>query len=169
MLADVFASVANIAASLVRQLSLAGGMGEAARAAANTLVTQTNAFPPGTAVVQQGKALRSRRFWEGTVLGSMLPALRQVAAGVAARSRYDAAAARLSAAQALAALPCSNPLCTRLRGASEARLRRGRRCGGCGVARFCCEACRDAAWPAHAAVCTQLAAAAAAAAAPGGV
>ena len=105
--------------------------------------------------------LRSRRFWEGTVLGSMLPAMKRHAAEMEARSRYNAAAARLRAAHALAELPCSNPRCTRLRGASEARLRRGRRCSGCRVARFCCEACRDAAWPVHAAVCAQLAAVAA--------
>ena len=162
MLRSAYLTLVGIATSLNEQL------GEGGSAAGATLRAQVDAFMLCTKP-QQEKALRSRRFWEGTVLGSMLPALKQLAAEVEARNQYSAAAGRLPAAQALAALPCSNPLCTRLRGASEARLRRGRRCGGCGVARFCCEACRDAAWPAHAAVCTQLAAAAAAAAAPGGV
>ena len=61
----------------------------------------------------------------------------------------------LRTARALAARACANPRCTNVRGASEARLR-GRRCGGCGVARYCCRECAVAAWPEHSAVCAQL-------------
>ena len=153
MLRDAFTMLASIASSLTEQL------GEAGSAAGSTLLRNMSAFSQ-LAQKKQDKALHNRHFWEDTVLRSMLPALKQAAAEAEARSRYDAAAARLWLAQALAELPCSNPACTRLRGASEVRLRRGRRCGGCRVARFCCEACRDAAWPVHAAVCAQLAAAA---------
>ena len=140
--------------------ALSEQLGTESNAAGSALLAQFSTFWQ-LPKQQQDKALRSRRFWEGTVLGSVLPALKELATEVEARSGYDAAAARRRAAHALAELPCSNPRCTRLHGASEARLGRGRRCGGCRVARFCCEACRDAAWPAHAAVCAQLAAAAA--------
>ena len=143
--------------------SLAGPPGEEEDSAeARTALARLLGIVPKP-VLQRGKAARSRQFWKDVVLGSWLPVMKVAAADAEARSGYEPAAARLRAAQALAELPCSNPLCMRICGASEARLRRGRRCGGCRVARFCCEACRDAAWPAHAAVCAQLAAAAAAA------
>ena len=111
--------------------------------------------------------LGSPAFWRETVASRMLPLLRRVAAAVEASLPLDAQAARLQLARALALGPCAWPGCTNLRGCSEGRLA-GRRCGGgCGL-RFCCDACAAAAWPEHALVCGDLAAAVAAAESSGG-
>ena len=58
-------------------------------------------------------------------------------------------------ARALALRSCANPRCTDLSGPSEAALR-GRRCGGCGVVRYCSEACSHTDWRAHKAACRLL-------------
>jgi hypothetical protein len=62
---------------------------------------------------------------------------------------------------------CSNRHCTRYAGPSAEGLvagRKGVRCGGCRVARYCSPACQKADWPQHWGMCRRLAAAAAAAA-----
>jgi hypothetical protein len=58
---------------------------------------------------------------------------------------------------------CGNPRCTNLSGPSAEGLvagRKGVRCGGCRVARYCCPECQQADWPQHRHVCRRLAAAA---------
>jgi hypothetical protein len=58
---------------------------------------------------------------------------------------------------------CGNSRCTNLSGPSAEGLvagRKGVRCGGCRVARYCSPACQQAAWPQHRHVCRRLAAAA---------
>jgi hypothetical protein len=58
---------------------------------------------------------------------------------------------------------CSNRGCTNLSGPSAEGLvagRKGVRCGGCGVARYCCPACQQEDWPKHRHVCRRLAGAA---------
>jgi hypothetical protein len=57
---------------------------------------------------------------------------------------------------------CSHRGCTNLAGPSAEGLvagRRGVRCGGCRVARYCCPACQQADWAQHRRVCRRLAAA----------
>ena len=105
------------------------------------------------------RQLRSQAAWEGAArqLLPQLRALAQQAAGRYASERQPSKGIELRVARALALHACANPGCANVAGASEGRLR-GRRCGGgCGV-RYCSEACRDAAWPAHARVCSALAA-----------
>jgi hypothetical protein len=58
---------------------------------------------------------------------------------------------------------CGNLRCTNLSGPSAEGLvagRKGVRCGGCRVARYCSPACQQADWPQHRHVCRRLAAAA---------
>jgi hypothetical protein len=58
---------------------------------------------------------------------------------------------------------CSNLCCANLSGPSAEGLvagRKGVRCGGCHVARYCCPACQQAHWPQHRHVCRRLAKAA---------
>lgn len=98
--------------------------------------------------------------WED-ITSVATPALRGAAAAMlqaqsqeepAAQAQLDLAAARAP----LVPLPCANPTCTNLKGASELRLR-GRRCGGgCGTC-YCCQACAAADWPQHRRTCVQLA------------
>lgn len=45
---------------------------------------------------------------------------------------------------------CANPRCANLEAPAK-----GKRCGGCGVARYCGEACSVAAWRAHKPACRQ--------------
>ncbi len=54
-----------------------------------------------------------------------------------------------------ASRPCANLLCTNVRGCSEARLR-GRRCGGCGIVRYCSRECQLQHWAQHGHVCAAL-------------
>jgi hypothetical protein len=68
-------------------------------------------------------------------------------------ARRDVVAMRC--ARALALRSCANTRCTDLRGPSEAALR-GRRCGGCGVVRYCSEACSRADSQAHRRACRLL-------------
>ena len=106
------------------------------------------------------KQLRSRAAWEGAAR-QILPQLRALAQQAAKRyaeEQQHTEEAELREARALALHACANPGCVNVAGASEGRLR-SRRCGGGCGARFCCEACRDAAWPMHARVCAELAAA----------
>jgi hypothetical protein len=54
---------------------------------------------------------------------------------------------------------CSNLRCANLSGLSAEGLvsgRKGVRCGGCRVARYCCPACQQADWPQHRRVCRRL-------------
>ena len=108
--------------------------------------------------------LRDRKVWEHTVQRDLLPQVLAWAAQAEAKYGAEGVAPvpelQLRIGRALAVRPCAHLGCTNVRGASEGRLR-GRRCAGCRVTRFCCEACRDAAWPQHAAVCWLLAAEAA--------
>jgi hypothetical protein len=56
---------------------------------------------------------------------------------------------------------CSNPPCNDLSGPSAEELvagRKGVRCGGCRVARYCSPACQQADWPRHRHMCRRLAA-----------
>ena len=108
------------------------------------------------------KQLRSRAAWQSAerqVLPSLCAFAQQAerCAGEQ-RQRQQKEEAELRAARALVLHACASPGCTNVLGASEARLH-GRRCGGGCGARFCSEACRDAAWPLHARVCGELAAA----------
>ncbi len=64
----------------------------------------------------------------------------------------------LRRARALALRACANPRCTKLAGDSEAALK-GRRCSGCRLVRYCCEACSKQDWQAHKRACRLLSAA----------
>ena len=64
----------------------------------------------------------------------------------------------LRRARALALRAFANPRCTKLAGDSEAALK-GRRCSGCSLARYCCEACSKQDWQAHKRACRLLSAA----------
>ena len=106
------------------------------------------------------RALRARRVWE-RVRRELLP---EVAAWAAAGSEWrEAQLGRLPRGLCWRqvwlgeeARPCANLGCTNVSGASEERLGAcTRRCGGCGFATFCSEACCDAAWPEHSLVCGQ--------------
>ena len=103
------------------------------------------------------RQLRSRAAWEGAArqLLPQLQALAQQAARRYAPERQHTEGVELRLARALALHACANPRCTNVAGASEGRLR-SRRCGGGCGSRYCSEACRDAAWPAHARVCRVL-------------
>ena len=70
-------------------------------------------------------------------------------------AREQQAALVLQAEEALAALGCAHLACTSCAGASEAGFK-GRRCGGCHLVRYCCEACRDADWARHRPQCRRL-------------
>ena len=110
------------------------------------------------------RQLRGRAVWEGAArqLLLQLRALAQQAARRYAEERQPIEGIELRVARAQALRACANPGCTNVAGASEGRLR-GRRCGGGCGSRYCSEACRDAAWPAHSRVCGALAAVAGAA------
>ena len=106
------------------------------------------------------RALRTRGYWEG-VRREVLP---EAAAWAAAGSERRAARRNPLATNARyrqiwlesAQRPCANLGCTNVSGASEGRLVAcTRRCGGCGLVRYCSAACRDAAWPEHSLVCGQ--------------
>ncbi|PRW58072.1 inner membrane isoform A [Chlorella sorokiniana] len=56
---------------------------------------------------------------------------------------------------ALRQLPCCNPRCCNLAGASESQLK-GKLCTGCRTARFCCMACSKAAWKEHKVACKHM-------------
>ena len=106
------------------------------------------------------RQLRSRAAWEQAQRELQRCAVPAGAAHWAALAAEEAGEGRqgelaLRAARARALRPCANLRCTNVQGASEARLR-GRRCGGCGVARFCSEACMLEAWAEHRADCTLL-------------
>ena len=58
-------------------------------------------------------------------------------------------------AQALGLLKCANPQCASLAGTREAAAK-GRKCGGCRVVRYCCEACSKADWKQHRVACRLL-------------
>ncbi|GAB4815512.1 hypothetical protein N2152v2_002558 [Parachlorella kessleri] len=121
-----------------------------------------------TAQVRNASAaqIQSKRFWEGTVEGGMLPLLLRAAALAAKvmserdeqeqqeqqpQQRQEA----LVIARALALRPCANPMCTNVRGCSEGRLR-GRRCSGCGVVRYCSRECQLQHWQQHGPLCATL-------------
>ena len=80
-------------------------------------------------------------------------------AGQAATAEGDAATqAQLAVdvAQALATRPCGHVGCMRIVGVSELAMRRGKRCSGCHLLRYCGRACQAADWPAHKAACREL-------------
>lgn len=66
----------------------------------------------------------------------------------------DDLALRRARAMALRAC-CANPRCTKLTGDREAGLK-GRRCSGCRLVRYCCEACSKLDWQAHKRACRLL-------------
>ncbi|GAB4815519.1 hypothetical protein N2152v2_002565 [Parachlorella kessleri] len=115
--------------------------------------------------------LGTRRFWEHSVEKGLLPALLTTAAATeAARQAHNGSQESLQQqqqqqereqevvdARVLALRPCAKLLCTNVRGCSEGRLR-GRRCGGCGVVRYCSEECQLQHWAQHGPVCAALAA-----------
>jgi hypothetical protein len=78
---------------------------------------------------------------------------RVAAEAAAPAAKRDEMAVRC--ARALALRSCANTRCTNMRGPSEGTLR-GRRCGGCGVVRYCNEACSRADWRAHRRACRLL-------------
>jgi hypothetical protein len=55
----------------------------------------------------------------------------------------------LRAAEAQATRACANLACTNASGASEASQKRGRRCAGCTLLRYCFAACQQADWQGH--------------------
>ncbi|GAB4815516.1 hypothetical protein N2152v2_002562 [Parachlorella kessleri] len=112
--------------------------------------------------------LRSRRFWELSVEQGLLPVLLSTAAALeAAREAQCSSQGSLEQrlgqekeqelvnARMVALRPCANLLCTNMRGCSEGRLR-GRRCGGCGVVRYCSRECQRQHWVQHGQVCEAL-------------
>ena len=62
----------------------------------------------------------------------------------------------LRAAEAQATRACANLACTCASGGSDASQRRGRRCAGCTLLRYCSAACQQADWPRHKATCRLL-------------
>ncbi|GAB4815514.1 hypothetical protein N2152v2_002560 [Parachlorella kessleri] len=107
--------------------------------------------------------LRSRHIWGRTAEpGALLPMLygwaRLLAScGQDAVQVSDEDEPQLEEELVHASRPCANLLCTNVRGCSEGRLR-GRRCGGCGVVRYCSKECQLQHWAQHGHVCAALAA-----------
>ena len=62
----------------------------------------------------------------------------------------------LRAAAAQATRACANLACINASGASEASQKRGRRCAGCALLRYCSAACQQADWQGHRATCRLL-------------
>jgi hypothetical protein len=56
----------------------------------------------------------------------------------------------------MTALTCANPGCPDMRGCSEWRLRRGRCCSECEMARYCSRLCQLQGWGQHAGACGAL-------------
>ena len=97
-------------------------------------------------------------FWARVQAELVEPLVLELEAEDAAAEGDAAKQAQLAVdtAEALATRPCAHPCCASIVGAHEAETPRGKRCGGCRLARYCCPACQKADWPAHKAACREL-------------
>lgn len=98
-------------------------------------------------------------YWQCLRTQVVLPLRAALDAAAAAdeASASHALVRAVSVAEALATrLSCAFAGCTTVRGASEGSAPRGKRCGGCRLARYCCPPCQKADWPAHKAACREL-------------
>ena len=187
-LAAAVLQLAHTVAAGVRQLPPASSGASAAAAAVGMEQALSSMLPHGSRARQQILVSQPRQQWTqedklavAAVVIATLPDawLRLQAAASELQASADEAPGRagepagptpeqlMAEARALATLRCANPACTNAAGASEASLRSWH-CGGCGLVRYCGEACRNAAWRGHRRACRLLQADAAAQRAAGG-
>jgi MYND finger len=108
-----------------------------------------------------GVSLTSPAFWSN-VRNEVLPQLQRAKVALNWKSVLPPEKVLLGGAWVAAlSLPCSNRGCANVTGSSEAQVK-SRKCSGCGVTRYCSEACQTQHWSEHKVWCKKLKAQAAA-------